>query len=320
MAVAMQPMVVQPVMMMPMVQAPGQQSMPEEKEFAYLDFNQMKSLMMNTKDGNYVMYEKNMDCGECAKAACMSCITCGGYDKREFTFQGPGHKLVVFKPSGCNTDWSVSLDTQGTVGGNRKAGCCAGGCMFCIAKYMMCWGTDKYFEMYHIDGNGKKNEKFTMRKKLFPCWCCADILCNMLAGMTGPCAEEGAKCMACCNFCNNTEYLTIKQPIYGPWGTGNEPIGHITKTERAVPFCCCQAVLEPVRASIQVPGNSEPGDVANLGFMALVYSKRIPVNFQTPKGNFCLDCGLSVDSQWSSFEDMVNLNSAASGASGTERK
>lgn len=315
-----QPMVMAMPMMMPMQGAPGQQDMDRDKEFAYLDFNQMKSFMMNTADGNIVLYEKNMDCQDWCKGLCMFWCTCGACELREFKFQGPGHAVTIHKPQGCCTDWSVKLDSKGTVGGNRKAGMCAGGCVHCLTKYAMCWGTDKYYEMYRVGGQSSGKEIFSLRKKLFPMWCCADIICSQMAAVMSPCTEQCGRIAACCKFCANTEYNTIKQPIYGPWGSGNEPIGHISKVERAIPSNPCCATLEPVRVSVQVPGTTDTGDVANLGFLALVYSKRIPVDFQTPKGHPCLDCGLSVASKWETFEDMVNQNSATSGITGEERK
>lgn len=298
--------------------APGQQTM--DKEFAYLEFNQMKSLMVNHSEGNTVMFEQNQNCEDWCKGLCMFYLTCGACELREFKFKGPGHALVIHKPTGCCTNWSVKMDSKGTVGGNRKAGCMAGGLMFALAKYAMCWGTDKYFEMYRVGGQKDKAEIFTLRKKLFPMWCCADILCNALGGLTMPVVKQLASVCACCKFCNNVEYNTLQQPIYGPWGSGNEAIGHIKKVERAVPVNCLCADLEPVRVSIQLPGSTDPGDVSNLGFLALVYSQRIPVDFQLPTGFACLDCGLAVDSQWESFEDMINQNSASSGIADEERK
>lgn len=324
-AVIMQPMVMQPMMMGGMgmmggggmgmmggMGAPAQQDMAKDKEFAHLDFNQMKSLVLNTEDGMKMLYEQNRNCEDQCKAWLLCTLTCGGCNLQEFKFKGPETQITYHKPQGCCTVWHATLDSKGNVGKVQKAGCCAGGLVFCIAKYAMCWGTDKYLEMKRVGGREDGKEVFTMRKKLFPAWCCTDILCNQIACVTAPCFSNMAAMFACCKFCGNMEYMSITQPIYGPWGSGNEAVGNITAVRRAVPQNCLCAELEPVRVTMEVPGTTAHGDVANLGFLALVYSDRIPADFQTPKGHPCLDCGLSVKTKWQTFEDMVNGISATS--------
>lgn len=323
-AVAQPAVVMQPMMMMqggmPGMQMPGMAPQQQEmkNEFSYLDFNQMKSLVLNTEDGTKILYEMNPNCEDLCKAKVLCLLTCGMCDIKEFKFKGPDTQVTYEKPQGCCTKWQTKLNSSGTVGKVEKTGCCptcdCKGFFFCWAKYLMCWGTDKYLEFRRVGGRANGEEAFTLRKKLFPMWCCTDILCNQLACVVGPCSDVLSKMFACCKFCQNQEYLSLKQPIYGPWGTGNEPIGSVTNVKRAVPFTPCCAEFEPVRVSMEVPGDSKTGDVANLGFLALVYSDRIPADFQTPKGNCCLDCGLSVETKWQNFEDMVNMASATSQA------
>ncbi len=210
----------------------------------------------------------------------------------------------------CCCDWGVTLGRQ-ELGTMSLPGCCDNGCWYSCCQACICSGT---YSILNFKAAGRT--KFTIRKKLYCCWCPVEAACSCCCLPAIACCNSCTKCPCdTCNYCSSYNAVVTEEAIYPAMEVGDHQVGTIRMVE-AIAFrqgTCC-----PVRtvASFQVEfidhTLASHNDTLLLGLLPMMWRGLqtsgccpSPAPIRKPSADCCLGGGRIVNEHYTTFGEAM---------------